>query len=335
LTASSKSSPSLMRKNIFFILRLGISAAAIFFLWSTFRGRWGQIYSMLRNINFGIIVISFLLILLTQFLVTARLKEILSAQEVHIKFKNLFFLSMIALFFNNFLPSALGGDVVKAYYAGKQSKKTMEPYTAIFTDRAVGYITLIAWSAIGLWIYRNQLNNAAVFHSVYVMVAVAIGLILFFTSRQISKPYHWIVNRLPSEVWRSRLNRLYDCVNGYRAHPFLMLFAVGLSALSHLSLIYMNWLLARGMGLDVSLGILMLLLPIIGVVQNAPSINGLGIREGAYVFFLGEYISSEGALALSVAFYLVFLAASLCGGIIYVMGGGGQKLGAMGDAKTS
>ncbi|MBI4430457.1 MAG: flippase-like domain-containing protein [Candidatus Omnitrophica bacterium] len=311
-----------MKKNIFFWMRLAISIGAVLFLLFTFRGRLGDVYHIVKGINLWALIAGFILIILSQSLVTARLKEIMNAQDVLIPYKNLFFLTMIALFFNNFLPSSLGGDVVKAYYAGKQSKKTMEPYTAIFTDRAIGYVTLISWSAIGLCFYRDKIQNPAVLHSVLAMTLAAFGLILFFTSRRVSSPYRWLVGQLPSALWRGRLFQLYDCVNGYRQHPFLMLTAVALSALSHVSLIFMNWLLVRGLGFDVSFGILMLLLPIIGVVQNAPSINGLGIREGAYVFFLGQYITAEGALALSVAFYMVFLAASFCGGIIYLIGGG-------------
>ena len=98
-----------MRKNFFLWLRLAISAGAIIFLVSAFRDRLGQVFHLISTIPAQILFLAFSLLFLSQLLVTARLKDILRAQDVDIKYKNLFLLSMIALFFNNFLPSALGG----------------------------------------------------------------------------------------------------------------------------------------------------------------------------------------------------------------------------------
>lgn len=318
----------IVQKRLFFFVRIIISVGAVGIVLSMFRGRWDDVFLLLKRVKWSYVLLSFFMLVLSQSFLAVRLKEILKVQDVVMSFQNLFSLTMIALFFNNFLPSAIGGDVVKAYYTGRQSQKKLEPWAAVFADRAIGFVTLIMWSVAALWFYRyhNGFQGRVVIHSVRVLSVVALCLILFFFSRRISGPYHWVVRRLPFLRVKQALERLYNGVNAYRSHPRLVILAVVISAAAQFSTIVIHWVLARGMGFPISIGILMLVLPIIAVAQNAPSINGMGIREGAYVFFLSEYLTKEGALALSVLFYIVYLTVSLCGGMVYAMRGGGLSL---------
>ena len=50
-----------------------------------------------------------------------------------------------------------------------------------------------------------------------------------------------------------------------------------------------------------------------------PSINGLGVREGAYVLLLGGIVGKEKAFALSILWLAVVMSLSLLGGLIYML----------------
>ncbi|MCM8798641.1 MAG: lysylphosphatidylglycerol synthase domain-containing protein, partial [Candidatus Omnitrophica bacterium] len=77
-------------------------------------------------------------------------------------------------------------------------------------------------------------------------------------------------------------------------------------------------MLAKGLSIKIPLLLLFLTLPLIAVVSMLPSLNGLGVREGAYVFFLGNYIGKEKALAIALLWLGVMLLVGLLGGCVYM-----------------
>jgi len=64
-----------------------------------------------------------------------------------------------------------------------------------------------------------------------------------------------------------------------------------------------------------------LVTPLVSVASMMPSINGLGVREGAFVIFLGEFISKESAMAVSILFLSIVLIVSFIGGVLYLFSG--------------
>ena len=67
-----------------------------------------------------------------------RLKIVLGAQGLPLRYPDVLYLTFIGYFFNHFLPTAVGGDVVKAFYISKISKQAMRSYTSVFMDRFLG-----------------------------------------------------------------------------------------------------------------------------------------------------------------------------------------------------
>ncbi len=67
--------------------------------------------------------------------------------------------------------------------------------------------------------------------------------------------------------------------------------------------------------------VLFLVMPIVTVASMLPSLNGLGIREGAYVYFLGGIVGHEQALAISLLWLALFLGVRLSGGLVYLFWG--------------
>ena len=87
-------------------------------------------------------------------------------------------------------------------------------------------------------------------------------------------------------------------------------------------LILGNYLLGLAVGVDLSLYYYFLFIPIISVLLTLPSIGGLGIREGAYVFLFSQVgVANSQALALAFAFDLALLINGLVGALIYLAQG--------------
>jgi len=81
-------------------------------------------------------------------------------------------------------------------------------------------------------------------------------------------------------------------------------------------------LLAKDMGLSPPLLFYFAAFPLVAILTILPiSFNGIGIREGGFIYFLGlKGISAEKALTLSLSFFAIQVVASLIGGLAYSFG---------------
>jgi glycosyltransferase 2 family protein len=99
-----------------------------------------------------------------------------------------------------------------------------------------------------------------------------------------------------------------------------LLIGIGYSVLVQLLIITINCLIAKGLSIPIPFIAFLAYIPIITVISLIPlTINGLGLRENAYVYFFAFLnISRVGAMSLSLVFFLTSVIASCVGGIVFV-----------------
>ena len=76
-------------------------------------------------------------------------------QKINLSLFYLYHLRYIGFFFNNFLPSAVGGDLMCAYLASRRTGKGLESFAGIFIDRMVGFLTIFLL-ALGAFVSAQQ-----------------------------------------------------------------------------------------------------------------------------------------------------------------------------------
>jgi uncharacterized membrane protein YbhN (UPF0104 family) len=94
---------------------------------------------------------------------------------------------------------------------------------------------------------------------------------------------------------------------------------MGLSVVGQSASILVLYAMSLALGAHAPLMYFFLLVPVVHLVSMLPSLNGLGIREGAYVYFLGPYIGKEYALALGILWLGLLFLLSLLGGVVYLL----------------
>ncbi len=127
-----------MNKNISILLRITISLSFLGLLVWLFRKDIPEIWGALKDVDAGFFLAAVLMNVLALVIVSFRLKMILSVQGLRLTIVESSYLTFIGMFFNNFLPTSIGGDLVKAYYATKRSEKKLESFSAVFLDRLFG-----------------------------------------------------------------------------------------------------------------------------------------------------------------------------------------------------
>jgi len=86
---------------------------------------------------------------------------LLEAQDVHLPWRTLFGSFLVAAFFNNFLPSNIGGDVIRIRDTAKPAGSTTLATTIVLTDRVIGLIGLVLVSAMGATMVASMAGHVA------------------------------------------------------------------------------------------------------------------------------------------------------------------------------
>jgi len=227
-----------------------------------------------------------------------RWKILLNALGLQPSLARLTVLYFVGTFFNNFLPTGVGGDVVRVYELAQESKRPAAAVGTVLLDRATGLLVLFLIALLAL-AFSYRLVSLPIAAAIVLLFIAGWGGSAFALQR------HWL-ERLGLWRWVERFDLLrgaYEAVHacGARAIGGAMGVSLGLNVL----LIAMNVWIARGLGVKLSLWYFLLFVPIISFLLVLPvSLSGLGVREGGYVFLFGEAgVPAHLALSLSLIVY--------------------------------
>jgi len=82
----------------------------------------------------------------------------------------------------------------------------------------------------------------------------------------------------------------------------------------------MHYFCVLALNLEVSILYLFLVVPVTFLLTMLPSINGLGVRDGGFVFLLGKKgISTAASLSLSFLAIIIPMIVSIAGAILFII----------------
>jgi len=248
---------------------------------------------------------------------------LLHAQQVEVRRRWLFGSLLVATFFNNFLPSNIGGDVIRISDTARPARSRTLAATVVLMDRGLGLMALVLVAALGasaagavhpaalpiwpVWLWAGFVAGAAA-SAPAVFAPAGFGRLL-----QPLTVFHpeWVGGRIEklTEVlvrFRSRLGALGRC----------FVTAVFVQA----TMVVFYFAVAQALHLTVALSDLAVIVPVSFVVQMLPvSFGGFGVREATFsIYFsrIGQPI--ESAIAMSLVAQALIMLYSLSGAAIYV-----------------
>ncbi len=308
-----------MKNKIFNLLRIFVSIILVGVLLWLMRDKLPYIRTIIKNADKVLIFYGFAIYLGTAYLVALRFRRVVSVQSVSITVKEAAYLTFLGHFFNNFLPTSFGGDILKAYYTGKKSNNNKGSFVGVFMDRAFAMIPFTLIPVIVLIFSDHSIQNMPVVIAVYSMFAAAIILIGLILHKNTAKYLAQILKPFRENQYYVKIKNGYSFLNIYSKHKIVLLWSFVLSTSAQVLSVIAVYILARAIGIDnVGIGIFFIYVPLIWIMTLIPSINGLGIREGAFVYFLRPYMAAENAFALSVLVLAALFLHSMIGGVLYI-----------------
>lgn len=247
--------------------------------------------------------------------------RLLRAAEIRMPFWKALAYYHVGLFFNNFLPANIGGDLARITDSARYGPTKTAALSAVLMDRLIGTIAL---ASLALFTALPVLDR---FH----LTVIYLALVGFFV---LSVTLLWAVfqpallpalERLLARVGLGRLSPHLDDLarrlTRYRGERALLLGMFGVALVTQISRVGVHALVARALALEVPLVYFFLFVPILAVIVSLPiSLNGIGVREGAGILLFG-LVGVDRAPAFSLQFltYLVAVAVSLIGGLVFLL----------------
>jgi glycosyltransferase 2 family protein len=235
-------------------------------------------------------------------------------------------LYLIGLFFNNFLPANVGGDIYKVIDLGRCEHNPQRAFAATVLDRLLGLaaLTLVAVVAAGLALGKG----IAVPPVAWVLALVLVGLAAagaLLLSRRGATGVRRVLAGLHLPSLARRVDPLAAAFRVYRRQPGVLgralILGLGIQALR----VGVHVLVARGLGLSLTGAQVLqffVLVPLLAVSLTLPiSINGIGLREAlAAILLPWTGLPAQSMVAVEVTTFLVQVAFSLVGGVVFWAG---------------
>lgn len=244
-----------------------------------------------------------------------RWREISAACGAPLELSRAMRYNVIGTFFNQTLPSAIGGDAVRLWLVARAGAGWRAATYSIFVDRAIGLIALAIVIVASLpWSWRlitDPQGRSALLFVDLAALAGGLGFLVFG-----SLPWAWL-----KRWWAT--HHIHACavianrvIFNAKRGPVVAI----LSLLVHVLAIVIAWCIVQAIAAPVSFGDIFLLVPPVMLITLMPiSIAGWGVREAAMglAFGFAGLASNEG-VNVSLLFGAVSFVVGAFGGLVWI-----------------
>ncbi len=272
------------------------------------------------------LAITMVVTLLGIVLSTLRWRQVLVALGLRAKTRTLFSHYLAGLFVGNFLPSTVGGDVLRVTRLSASNGERPDTFASVVLERLTGWLVLPVITLAGLIINPDLRSFGTPSH---IALTIAIGTLVVLTLLLVAVSSPWVGNRLSSSAgWARFANAVHLGLGRFRHNPSAAAGVLAVGFAYQLVVMLGAFAAARVLGLPVGPTAILAFMPAVAIAQVLPiSLGGLGVREGAFVLFLHPLgIATEEAIALGILIYGVNLVVSLLGAPAFAIGSKPQRM---------
>ncbi len=316
--------PSLhSRQWISFAIRVSVTLLLFAFLFKSLS--WSTLLAALTHVHLAVLPVAVVVGVFSLVVSAYQWQSLLRSERIHVDLAKLINLYLVGMAFSHFLPTGMGGDVVKAFYVGRESGNSAGSASAVVMSRVTGFfgMMLVAFPALIIWHAHFTRNIVLLFVSLSLGVgSMIIGAV--FSARLLPRLFKgkWAKRRLFASAIR-----IGDALSMSARRPRSLCVATLFGILFHVVACLNYYSFALALGMDVPLHFYFVAIPLASLAAFLPiSINGFGVRESAFV-----YVFSTIHVAITTSLLLAFLvdAQVLCfgaiGGCIYLAMGSDKE----------
>jgi len=257
---------------------------------------------------------------------TWRWRLLLQAQGFEAPLRELSASYLVATFFNNFLPSNIGGDLVRVRDSSRLTGSTTTSLAVVAIDRILGFGALYTLAVAAYVGGGPPVRHLAGANSVVGGLGLVFAVLAYVFFRPGTARRLMARTGLGSFRWaQERFEVVQSAVHVYRQRLRDVWIAFAASLAIQALFVYYYYAVAHALRIPLSWPACFLMVPLCTLVQTVPvSFNGWGIRESVFILYFGQMgLPRESALAFSIVGAGLVVCLSFSGAIVWTSRGRG------------
>jgi uncharacterized protein (TIRG00374 family) len=308
------------KKLILLLVRIIISVSLIVFLVKTQFKDIRSALEIIKSVNKPLLILSLSTHIFGIWITAVRWNTLLGTQKVKLGTTTLTLTVLIGFFFNNFLPTSIGGDVFRTYDAAKKANIPIETSASIIiVERFSGVISASTYAIIALFLGFTAIGNRS-----FIIPVIIFFIICIIIAFLILNPSILRLNKLINKIKflkkvKEKLANIYFTFLSFKKFKWVLVRVLIYSFLLQFAVILNYFLAAKSLGINLNLTAFIFIVPVVTIIAMVPiSIGGIGIRENTLVFIITAMgVGSEQAAICALLIFLMLIFIGIIGGITY------------------
>ena len=303
-----------MRKTLLLFAKIFASAGLLYL---ALRGiDFGQVKARLSNINFAWMMAATAVALFQLWLGAVRWRDVTGVCGTDLPLSQAFRYNFIGAFFNQTLPSAIGGDAVRLMLLGRSDAGWRVATYSVFIDRAIGLIALavlvLATLPLSWQLILDEKGRYAIVLLGLASIGAGAGFLLLAWL-----PWPWLDSWFPTRHLRACSAVANRVIFGRKTALRIAVVSITI----HLLAVVMIWMIAQSILAAGQPAQLLALVPPVMLITMLPiSIAGWGLREATMMVAFGYAgLPQADGLTVSLLFGTMIFAIGAAGGLVWIL----------------
>jgi len=324
-----------VKSALVFALKLTVTIVPAYFVYRNIVSSpdWdvGDLFGLFSKDGVVPFALALVCLALSNFSASLQWKLLLERQGIHLGYLHLLKLYYVGLFFNNFMPGNVGGDVKKVYDIRMQGGQDTvgAGLTATFFDRLFGlfFVTLFALAMGALFFVHDEAQRAFIWPSIWIFLGFC-TMFACLCSRRLGNILTVILSKVFPKSVGERLVHMFARFRHFRSVKLWGQISA-LSFATQSLRILVHFFCGIAVGVDLSVSWYFYYIPLVAIVSALPiSIGGFGPRELlAQSLFAKAGVASLESVVIQLLAYFVSLVLSLFGAFVFLLGGPAKSQG--------
>jgi len=310
-----------LKKIISVLLRICVSIVLLVLLFKFNKIDIRVLANDIKGADKVFLIVGFVVFVLNYLLGFLRWRMLVRTVEINIPLRKLISSFSGGIFFNVFLPSTIGGDLVRTADLTAHTNKAKQVIATVFLDRLSGYTGLVIVILLAMLLSRDLIHDKVVFSSVTVIIILLISILLVLFNNSIYTSIAKFLSLPSAGRIKEMIKDMHREIHVFRNYKKMIIYNLILSCFIQVISALSVYFIGLSLGVSISIFYFLIFLPIIGAITLLPiAIGGLGLREGLYVvYFAKAGVIKQLALAMSLLSLSFTIILGAIGGVIYVL----------------
>jgi uncharacterized protein (TIRG00374 family) len=304
------------RARIFLWLRLLVAFGLMAFVISLVAND----HEKLQNVDWHLVPLAFALTLISLVVKAYRWSLLVRQSRMNIPFIRLLGTYLVGAFFSTILPSNVGGDAVRAVDTAAQTGRVADATSSVLIERGMGMMAIVSAGSLCALFMESGTVPVLFLLAVHAMFVSGIASIVILRQGWFMEPIAGLLRRLKLGRFAEKVHNLQIAFAGHLGRPSLLLSMFLLSLVANALTMGAVYLILIAVTDPVPI---LAFVPMIALITTSELIPlspaSLGVKESAYVFFLGLVgVSNAGAGVIALIVRVMDWSRALMGGIVFL-----------------